>query len=246
MALPEPDDLVDEQIDYYRARAPEYDQWWLRTGRYEPDDDFGRRWDAGKQELDDALRSFAPRGDVLELAAGTGNLTAALLAIDGVAHITAVDSSEEALSIARTKVPDPRVTFEVADLFSWQPPRQYDVVAFGFWLSHVPPARVEGFWDLVRRALRSDGRVFLTDNTVPVEDAASADGRQVETPWSRTWLDHGLSIRTLADGRRYRIVKQAWTPDELERELDALGWSATVREHQQLFISASAVPHNLP
>ncbi|MBW3660868.1 MAG: flippase-like domain-containing protein [Gemmatimonadetes bacterium] len=30
--------------------------------------------------------------------------------------------------------------------------------------------------------------------------------------------------------------------EELERELDALGWSATIREHQRLFISAEAVP----
>ena len=27
-----PEDLIDEQVDYYRARAPEYDQWWLREG----------------------------------------------------------------------------------------------------------------------------------------------------------------------------------------------------------------------
>jgi ubiquinone/menaquinone biosynthesis C-methylase UbiE len=35
---------------------------------------------------------FSPAGDVLEIAAGTGNLTAALVAIDGVEHITAVDA----------------------------------------------------------------------------------------------------------------------------------------------------------
>ena len=246
MHLPEPDDLVEEQIDYYRARAPEYDDWWLRTGRYEPDDDFGRRWEAGKVELHDALRAFAPAGDVLELAAGTGNLTAELAAIDTVAHITAVDSSEEALAIARTKVAQPdRVSFVPADLFTWQPERRYNAVAFGFWLSHIPPQRFEGFWDLVRRALRPGGRAFFVDNAVPVEQAASANGRRTETPWSQTWLDQGVSVRTLADGRAFRIVKRSWAPAELERELHTLGWSAVVREHQQLFIHGVAVPRDL-
>ena len=240
--LPEPDDLIEEQIDYYRARAPEYDQWWLRTGRYEPDDDFGRRWEAGKRELDDALRAFAPSGDVLELAAGTGNLTVALAAIETVDHITAVDSSEEALAIARGKVPDAaRVSFVHADLFTWEPERELDVVAFGFWLSHVPPQRFEAFWDLVRRALRPGGRVFFIDNAVPVEQAASAGDLRPQTPWSQTWLDRGVSLRTLSDGRAFHIVKRAWEPSELERELGGLGWSATVREHQGLFIHGQAV-----
>jgi demethylmenaquinone methyltransferase/2-methoxy-6-polyprenyl-1,4-benzoquinol methylase len=243
MRLPEPDDLVEEQIDYYRARAPEYDDWWLRIGRYEPTDDFGRRWEAGKHELEDALRAFAPSGQVLELAAGTGNLTVALAAIEAIDHITAVDSSEEALAIARTKVSDDaRATFVPADLFTWRPARQFDVVAFGFWLSHVPPQRFEGFWELVRSALRPGGRVFFVDNTVPVEQAASANGRQTQTPWSQTWLDQGVSVRTLADGREFRIVKRSWSPVDLEQELAALGWSARVREHQQLFISGEATP----
>ena len=243
MRLPEPDDLVEEQIAYYRARAPEYDDWWLRTGRFEPTDDFGRRWEAGKRDLEDALRAFAPRGQVLELAAGTGNLTVALAAIDAVDHITAVDASDEALAIARTKVADSgRVTFVPADVFSWQPSRRFDVVAFGFWLSHVPPQRFERFWELVRSALRPGGRAFFVDNAVPVEQAASAHGRHAHTPWSQTWLDQGVSVRTLADGREFRIVKRAWSPAELEQELAALGWSARVREHQQLFIHGEATP----
>ena len=245
--LPEPDDLLEEQIDYYRARAPEYDDWWLRTGRYLPSDDFGRRWEAGKEDLDGALHSFAPTGDVLEVAAGTGNLTASLAAIDGVKHVTALDSSDEALAIARTKVPDAtRVVFVHADVFTWRPTRQYDVVAFGFWLSHVPPQRFAGFWQLVREALRPDGRVFFVDNAVPIEQAAAAHGRQVDTPWSQTWLDQGVSVRTLADGRRFRIVKRAWEPAELEHELEGLGWSAVVREHQGLFIHGEAVPRAIP
>jgi hypothetical protein len=33
------------------------------------------------------------------------------------------------------------VRFICADLFAWSPERRYDVVFFGFWLSHVPLER---------------------------------------------------------------------------------------------------------
>jgi demethylmenaquinone methyltransferase/2-methoxy-6-polyprenyl-1,4-benzoquinol methylase len=240
MDLPEQDSLVAEQIDYYRARAPEYDDWWRRTGRYEPDDAFARRWEAGKRELEYALEVFAPSGQVLEIAAGTGNLTASLARLPDVEHITAIDAAEEALAIARTKVDPARATFTQADVFQWEPPRQFDIVAFGFWLSHVPEGRFEAFWTLVREALRPRGRVFFTDNAVPVELAAAADDCHIETPWSRTWVEHGVSERILADGRRFHIVKRSWTPAALEAQLTDLGWTASVTEHQELFLHGEA------
>jgi len=244
--LPEPDSLVAEQIAYYEARAPEYDDWWLRTGRYQPDDDFGHRWDAGKQALQEALVRFHPAGDVLELAAGTGNLTSQVATI--AERLTAVDSSVEALAIARAKVAGhAKVTFVHADLFAWHPPRKFDAVVFGFWLSHVPPGRLRPFWKLVDDALKDDGRVFFVDNGRPVEQAASeADRRPMvaedaTTPWSHTWLERGVSVRELADGRRFRIVKRAWTPHQLEAELAELGWGASVHQAEDLFIHATAV-----
>ena len=38
------DHLLDEQIAYYRARAAEYDQWWLRQGRYDQGPELAARW----------------------------------------------------------------------------------------------------------------------------------------------------------------------------------------------------------
>jgi hypothetical protein len=36
--------LLAEQVDYYRARAPEYDDWFLRRGRYDRGSARNRRW----------------------------------------------------------------------------------------------------------------------------------------------------------------------------------------------------------
>ena len=241
--LPDPDQLLDEQVEYYRARAPEYDQWWLRTGRYDIDDEFGRRWEGEKAVLARAVADFDASGDVLELAAGTGNLTVRIAST--AASVTAVDASGEALAIAAEKLEGAglaeKVTFVDADLFSWRPPRRFDAVAFGFWLSHVPVGHAARFWDLVDAALVPGGRVLFIDNAVPVEQAAASGGRRAVTPWSRTWVDRGVSVRELADGRRFSIVKRAWTPAELEAELARHGWDATVATTGSFFIHGTAV-----
>ena len=72
--------------------------------------------------------------------------------------VTAVDAAPEMIAIARDRVCGLPVEFVTADLFGWQPSRRYDTVFFGFWLSHVPPARFAPFWSTVRAALRPGDR----------------------------------------------------------------------------------------
>lgn len=81
--------------------------------------------------------------------------------------LTVVDASPEMLAMNRQRVRDPRVRYVTADLFEWQPDRVYDVVFFGFWLSHVPPDRFAPFWLLVNRCLAPGGRAIFVDNLYP-------------------------------------------------------------------------------
>ena len=67
--------VLAEQLAYYRARAREYDTWFRREGLHDLGEELNARW---RHELDGvhaALDAFAPRGDVLELAYGTGEWT---------------------------------------------------------------------------------------------------------------------------------------------------------------------------
>jgi SAM-dependent methyltransferase len=141
-------ELLDEQAGFYRAVAAEYDDHALPL--------------PGGGELSEALDAFRPTGSVLELACGPGTWTGQLLrhAID----VMAVDASAEMLGIASAGVGKQRVRFVLADLFGWRPDRRYDVVFFGFWLSHVPPERFALFWSLVADCLQPDGRVFFVDD----------------------------------------------------------------------------------
>jgi demethylmenaquinone methyltransferase/2-methoxy-6-polyprenyl-1,4-benzoquinol methylase len=222
---PAPDDLLDEQIAYYRARAPEYDDWYYRRGRYHRSPDSRRVWASGVAELEAAVDAFAPAGHVLELAAGTGLWTQRL--VRTATSVTAVDASPEVLEINRERAAGAGapVAYVVADLFSWEPPRRYDAVFFGFWLSHVPLDRFDRFWGLVDRALAVDGRVFLIDDG-PRPDPGDSGG---------------VRRRQLADGRTFDIVKVFWGPEGLRDRLAQLGWSADVRMAAGLFLHGEVV-----
>ncbi len=162
-------DRLDEQLRYYRARAPEYDAWALREGGFERGPRERARWFAEIAKLERALDRFHPSGRVLELACGTGQWTERLTRYAD--RLTAVDGAEEALELNRRRVGD-GVRYIHADMFSWTPTETYDVVFFSFWLSHVPPERFDQFWSLVRTALAPDGRVFFIDNLASPEAAA--------------------------------------------------------------------------
>jgi SAM-dependent methyltransferase len=197
-------DLLSEQKRYYAERAPEYDDWWYRRGRYARGPERERRWLSDVAELEERLRQFGPRGQVLELAAGTGIWTRRL--VPATDHVVAVDANPETLALNT-----PAAELVVADVFDWQPPQQFDVVFFSFWLSHVPDDRFDEFWELVRSALRPGGRVFLID---------SAAGSPVHVERG----DTGFEQRQLADGREFTIVKRYWRPEELTTRVRPLGF----------------------
>jgi demethylmenaquinone methyltransferase/2-methoxy-6-polyprenyl-1,4-benzoquinol methylase len=217
--------LLSEQRRYYGARAPEYDDWWFRRGRYSLGAEATSEWFADVAELEAALERFEPRGDVLELAAGTGNWTGELLRYAD--SLTAVDAAPEVLERNRAKHGS-SVHYVLADVFAFEPRRRFDVCFFAFWLSHVPSGRFEAFWQLVDRALKRDGRVFLIDNA------------NIGDPRHLVGAAGDVVRRNVSDGREFDIVKRFWAPDELERELAALGWQveadATANRH---FVFAS-------
>jgi ubiquinone/menaquinone biosynthesis C-methylase UbiE len=223
--------LLAEQARYYRERAGEYDDWWLRRGRYDHGEATNTRWFSDAAEVQAALDRFEPIGAVLELACGTGLWTERL--VSHAERVTAVDGSSEMLKLCRARVRDERVEYVQADLFAWEPERTYDVCFFGFWLSHVPDERFEAFWEKVARALKPNGRVFFVDSSR--HDLASAVDHKLSAPEDATML------RRLADGSEYRIVKQFYKPGRLQARLAELGWRVEVETTREFFIYGHGV-----
>src|SRR5688572_9519935 len=89
--------ILRQQLAYYGARATEYDEWWLRRGRFDRGEESNRQWFLEAAELVTALAAFQPAGRVLELACGTGIWTEQLARYAD--ELTAVDGSAEMLAI---------------------------------------------------------------------------------------------------------------------------------------------------
>ncbi len=231
MAADEVDRVLREQIAYYRARAGEYDEWFLRQGRYDRGAEANARWFAEVETVVGALDAFHPSGSVLELAPGTGLWTQRLAAY--ATRLTAVDAAPEALAVNRSRLGERgNVEYVAADLFTWRPQVRYDVVFFGFWLSHVPAERFAAFWELVGAALAPGGRVFFVDSLYTPE--STARDHELRGP------DAPRVTRRLKDGREFEIVKVFYEPHALTDRLAALGWHADVRATDTYFLYGSA------
>lgn len=222
------DDILQEQIAYYRARAAEYDEWFYRTERYNRGIKFNKQWFAEAEAVRAALHSLPHQGHVLELAAGTGIWTAELVKLAD--KITAIDASPEMIAINQAKVQSDKVEYIEADLFNWQPQQQYDMVFFGFWLSHVPPEKLDSFLQTVAAALKPDGYIFMVDST----------RLQLSTAIDHVLPDEGTTVeRKLNDGSTYRIVKIFYERQPLEAAFKQAGMNVQAHFTDFYFLYAN-------
>ena len=187
------DDILQEQLAYYRARATTYDA------------SLGDGLQGILAATGALLRQLGPFEHVLELACGTGIWTRLLLNV--AQRVTAVDAAPEMLALNAAKVADTRVCYLRADLFTWEPVEQYDLVFFAFWLSHVPPSRLDAWLGTVLRAVRPGGALVIVDEYAPtLEDEQMA-------------LADIYARRPLADGRTFTIVKVFYDLADLHTRL---------------------------
>ena len=203
----------DELVAYYEARAPEYDDWYLRRGRYERGPIHDAAWNA---ELDAAgrwLDGLPISGEIVELAAGTG-WWSPLLA--GKGELSIYDAAEAPLDRARDRLLAHGLRAHIHTRDAWaEPDRPVDALFAGFWLSHVERQRLGAFLSLARRWLRHGGTFAFIDS-LPDPQSGAADHAAPTAD---------RSVRKLEDGREFEIVKVYYTPTELEAALLEAGFT---------------------
>jgi demethylmenaquinone methyltransferase/2-methoxy-6-polyprenyl-1,4-benzoquinol methylase len=123
------------------------------------------------------------------------------------------------------------VEYQLADLFEWKPRERFDFVFFGFWISHVPPDRFAGFWELVRSCLSPGARAFFVDNRFPKR--AAADTLHIDR-------DQNTARRSLENGQEFEIVKVYYMPQQLGSELASLGFDSDVHTTENFFLYGDA------
>lgn len=211
------DEVLAEQVSYYRKRAAEYDVTAYGDVA------------TATVRVERLVEQMQPTGAVLEIACGTGIWTAALAR--RASTLTAIDAAQETIEIARTRVALPNVTFDVADVFTWTTSKRFDVIFFSAWLSHVPTSRFDQFWALLRPMLTDRGRVLFIDE--------HTDDREKEY---YTASDSEIVQRTLRDGSQFHIVKNFVDPDQLTARLEQLGWHCWIHRDGSDWVRGEARP----
>ena len=207
-------DIGAEMLAYYEARAPEYDDWYLRRGRYARGPIHDTAWNA---ELDMAgrwLDGLTIAGEIVELAAGTG-WWSPLLASKG--ELSLYDAAPAPLERARERLVAHHLRAHLHLRDAWAAPdRAVDAVFAGFWLSHVPRARLGSFLDLVRTWLKPGGTFAFIDSLSDPQSGAADQPLPADD----------LAVRRLNDGRQFTVVKVHYEPLELEAALAAADFTA--------------------
>lgn len=225
--------LLREQQDYYNARSAEYDEWWLREGRYDRGEQENGIWFAEQREVRAAFDAVDWHGEVLELAGGTGIWTEWLAArartltiLDGSLEMIAINSARLEAGGMRGKA-----TYRQVDLFDWQPDREYDGIFIGYFLSHVPANLMETFLESVALALRPGGVLGLIDGR--------RDQRSTSLDQPPPGPETDVSTRRLNDGRTFQIVKRFAEPEALARSFERHEVDIDVRTTSVHFLYAT-------
>ena len=210
---PDRDPIDSEMVRYYAARADEYDDWYLRRGRYSRGALDDEAWKSDLEAAAAWLGSRPLHGRIAELAAGTG-WWSRILASQG--QLTLYDAAPEPLARAAARLAEVGLAadFEVRDAWA-EPDRSVDGLFTGFWLSHIDRARIDEFFGLAMRWLAPGGLFAFIDSR---QDPAS--GARDHLP-----PNDDVQVRRLNGGASYRVRKVFYEPDYLESALRRAGFT---------------------
>ena len=200
-------------IDYYAARAPEYDAVYQKPERQ-----------ADLRAIEAWLPAHFADAAVLEVACGTGYWTQFIAPL--ARRVLALDAAPETLRIASNRVTAAHVQFEVGDAYAL-PSRIGSVQAFtagfaGFWLSHVPKQRVQEFLRGLGAALEPGAKVVLIDNLYVEGSSTPISQRDGDDDAGNTY-----QVRTLQNGSSHRVLKNF--PSEAELRGAVVGLASELR-----------------
>jgi demethylmenaquinone methyltransferase/2-methoxy-6-polyprenyl-1,4-benzoquinol methylase len=207
---------------YYNQRAAEYDEWYLRRGHFavRPHTE---RWHAEVALLRERVAQFG-HGRLLEIAAGTGWWTEHLARR---AKVTTVDYAPAMLAQLQLRLRRRGLLAASVRADAYALPlaaAAFDCGFAGFWLSHVPYARLPEFLNEVRRVLQHGGQVMIVDS------ARTEPKRQPGVEY--------FQERILNDGLRHQVLKIWHTPQTLATTLAPLGRVVDVWETGMFFVGA--------
>ena len=157
-------------------------------------------------------------GHVIDLGAGTGALSEAILAHDGARRVELIDVDPEMLAQARGRLErfEGRVRFREMSFLDPLPP--CDGAAASLALHHIPEMSVKrALYGRIRGSIRPGGIFVNADATMPADPAGREAARRV-------WVDHMVTCG-IDEARAFEHLEE-WAEEDtyfpLDEELAAM------------------------
>jgi len=175
---------------YYDRRAPEYDDWYLGSGRFAERDRPG--WGEEIEALRRTLEALPP-AKTLDVACGTGFLTRHL-----PGEVVGLDQSDSMLEEARRQAPD--ATYLSGDALSLPfEDASFERVFTGHFYGHLEQPEREAFLAEARRVARE---LLVVDSAI-----------------QQPGVEEERQERILNDGTRWEVYKRYFAPETLAADL---------------------------
>ena len=200
---------------YYASRAPEYDRIYNKPERQRD-----------LRAIEGWLPMVFAGRSVLEIACGTGYWSQFIAPV--ATSVIAVDASTEVLEIARSRVTQGHASFIEGD--AYRPPDDlgpFESAFAGFWMSHVPKARLGEFLRGLHRALAPGAKVVLLDNRFVEGSSTPVSERDAEGNTYQT--------RMLDDGSKHRVLKNFPSEHELREMVTGIAAAVDYRQWQHFW-----------
>lgn len=208
----------DVQLDsamraYYNERAPEYDDWYERRGRY-MNAATNEQWRSEMAVLAKHANSFG-HGHLLDLACGTAYWTPRFAARPEVERLTLYDQAPAMLEQAKQRLSSVQKPIEYVQGDVYDLPfaeNTFDALFTGFLLSHIPRGELEGFLQSIRRVVKDGAEVMFFDS------------RWNEDTHAEVEVQH----RPLKDGSVHPVLKVYYTEETIVPALAQLAEGGTI------------------
>jgi ubiquinone/menaquinone biosynthesis C-methylase UbiE len=220
-------DYISSMNAYYEARAGLHDDYMSFVSNKEMEKLLGAIIRLIEKDIENK--------NILEIACGTGNWTTVLAR--RARHVTASDSSESMLKLARGKLADfENIDLIQADAYNLEELRSDFNCAFSSdWWSHIPRGMIRDFLNGLHTKLEKGAEVIFID-TLQVEDVTVVSARKDE-------FGNLIQRRVLPDGRTFDILKNLPAKSEIENLLSDI--ATDIVFHKNIYLSRWVLTYRL-
>lgn len=189
--------ISDDIIKYYRDRAKEYEEIYSWRDPYRQKE---------QNLMEKEIKEFLINSEIIDVGCGTGYWTQKVSEV--AKSIIGIDINQSVLDIAYSKKYHCPTEFKIMDAYKLTNFNKYFSGALvTFWLSHVKKEDLNIWINNLHSILKNGAHVFFSDNNYIKDISGELITKQGDSNTYR--------LRTLNDGRKYLIVKNYYTLEEI-------------------------------